>query len=387
MKKLFMILLVALLVSTVIIAGCSSPAPAPQPTAPAPASPAKPAASPTAAAILMPWDEWPVTRVRPEWKWPEFFVTNGSSTRFADATALAEIIKKYIPIKTQVVQIGSSLEAVGAIMKGDAYTGSNDPGIVRDGFLAQGDLQGQPPGQIRAFAIINDPNVAGFIARKGSGINSPADFKGKRLTQSETSPIFNIVCEATLQAYGISKDDVKWVKFSRSSDVPPMVRQNQVDVFIHSTKPGATQMSDLLLTKDAYVVGVDPDKIDAAVKNAGGLYPKYRVSKELLGEEKEVYHFAQYDTLYITANLPESLVYAVTRVFWEKNQEFLSMASSIGKGFNSSKAAVNPAAFLISFHPGSLRYYKEIGIWGKEQEALQAKYDAELAERLKTYKK
>jgi TRAP transporter TAXI family solute receptor len=63
--------------------------------------------------------------------------------------------------------------------------------------------------------------------------------------------------------------------------------------------------------------------------------------------------------LITSANEDEELVYEVTKVIWE-NRDELAAKHPAGKAVNEQNAARRTGT---DYHPGAIRYYKEIGIW------------------------
>jgi TRAP-type uncharacterized transport system substrate-binding protein len=60
----------------------------------------------------------------------------------------------------------------------------------------------------------------------------------------------------------------------------------------------------------------------------------------------------------IHKDLPDDLVYKMTKVFWDNHPEFVKVKSVWKKVL--LKKAVNGAA--IPIHPGAAKYYKEQGV-------------------------
>ncbi len=69
--------------------------------------------------------------------------------------------------------------------------------------------------------------------------------------------------------------------------------------------------------------------------------------------------FAVYTTVVISADVPDEVVYEITKYFWEHVAEFQGVAS-YAAATDISTATVGSSELEI--HPGALRYYQEVGV-------------------------
>lgn len=69
--------------------------------------------------------------------------------------------------------------------------------------------------------------------------------------------------------------------------------------------------------------------------------------------------FAVYTTVVINADVPEEVVYTITKALWEDIEEFRGVAS-YAEATDIGHALVG--SDVLDVHPGALRYYREIGV-------------------------
>ena len=62
------------------------------------------------------------------------------------------------------------------------------------------------------------------------------------------------------------------------------------------------------------------------------------------------------------ADVDEELVYNLTKTIWENRAEIVKQHPA-ARAINEKNAARNTGT---EFHPGAIRFYKEIGIWPKD---------------------
>ena len=65
--------------------------------------------------------------------------------------------------------------------------------------------------------------------------------------------------------------------------------------------------------------------------------------------------------------MPDDVVYHFTKAFFENLKQFYPVHAS-AKEYTLKGSLEDPT---IPFHPGAIRYYKEVGMWTPELEATQ----------------
>jgi TRAP-type uncharacterized transport system substrate-binding protein len=69
-------------------------------------------------------------------------------------------------------------------------------------------------------------------------------------------------------------------------------------------------------------------------------------------------------------SLPEEAAYRIVKVLWEKNAELFPLHARlrawVKEGYVDEDAT-------IPYHPGAIRFYKEVGAWSPKMEEVQAK--------------
>jgi TRAP transporter TAXI family solute receptor len=106
------------------------------------------------------------------------------------------------------------------------------------------------------------------------------------------------------------------------------------------------------------VIGFPNDLVDKTLATMPGLV-KASVPKGLYGvvnEDLASPGFLQ--QLIVDAGLSDELVYRITKLWWERIKEIHEIAPGLDQA--NVKLAMEHAT--IPFHPGALRYYKELGI-------------------------
>ena len=298
----------------------------------------------------------------------------------------------------QSVAIGSALKsAAGVDLR--VLPGKND--IARTEPLRQGKVHFSATGvggsfmaQEGAFSF-GKPNwgpqsVRVLLANNGGAINLAvgvagdigvkeyADLKGKRVAWVKGAPALNVNTTAYLAYAGLTWDDVVKVEFGGFGDSWKGLVNNQVDAAFASTNSGK-----------AYEAAASPRGLvwpkihhdnKEGIARMQAIAPFFTPNKAKVGaniDGGEPYEGAGYAYPVLVAMQAQDgdLVYNMTKAMVELFDQYDGKAPGIG-GWALAKQNYE---WVVPFHDGAIRYYKEIGTWN---DAAQAHNDR-LIERQK----
>ena len=125
--------------------------------------------------------------------------------------------------------------------------------------------------------------------------------------------------------------------------------------------PAQVNFPDLMAVQQAAgirLIGFPDDLVDRTMATMPGLV-KSKVSKGLYGVvEQDLASPGFLQQLIVDAGLSDELVYRITKLWWEKIKDI----HEIAPGLNQADVRMAMEHATIPFHPGALRYYKEIGV-------------------------
>lgn len=283
--------------------------------------------------------------------------TGGSSgVYFALGGALSNLLNKNVEgVNSSVQSTGAS--AVNATLLGSekaeiafamndvisyAYTGTE---VFKD----KGKIE-----NLRGIASLY-PNFVQVITVKGTGINEISELKGKRVGVGAPGSGTEVNARQILAAHGITYDDIEEDFLSYSESVEQL-KNGAIDAaFLTSGLPNATIM-DLSTTHDVKIIPIRK----AAVDKLAAEYPFY--SSEMIpartyDNEEDVETAAVMTLLVTRADLPEELVYNITKTIFE-NLNVLVDTHSAAKKISIDNVR---KGMPIPLHPGAEKYYKEQG--------------------------
>jgi TRAP transporter TAXI family solute receptor len=226
-------------------------------------------------------------------------------------------------------------------------------------YTGTGAFEGKPKvGDLRLIATLYPEDIH-LVAKKGSGIKSVADLKGKRVALDEPGSGTLVDARLVLAAYGLKESDIKpeYIKPNQAGD---KLKDGSLDAFFFVGGAPAGAIAELASSGVGIeLVPLGGPQAQALLKSS----PWFSSHHIDAGTYKDV---AATDTLAVSAQLVTSAkvdnetIYQITKAMYsDAAQKTLQAGHAKGK-FITKENAVKGAG--IPFHPGAERFYKEVGL-------------------------
>ena len=208
--------------------------------------------------------------------------------------------------------------------------------------------------KLRGVAAIY-PNYIQVVASKESGIRTLADLKGKRLSVGAPKSGTELNARAILSAAGLTYKDLGKIEYLPFSESVELMKNRQLDATLQSAGLGVAAIRDLASSIEITVVEIPA----ALVDKIGAPYVKAAIpANTYTGQEKDVQAAAVGNYLVTRSDLPDELVYQMTKTTFEALPD-LAAAHQAGKDISLQHAL---DGMPIPVHPGAARYFKEKGL-------------------------
>lgn len=269
-------------------------------------------------------------------------------------------------VDISVQSSGGSKDNILALYQGDAeiawtqndvmsYAYNGDEffaGVVADNFSAIGSIY---------------PEVIQLVVAKDSGIHSVKDLAGRNVSVGPVGSGHYFNALQILEMNGMTIDDIH-PQYLSNSEVIESFQNKRIDAFfLTAAYPHATVV-DVAMKREIEVIGFTPEEIQALQGRYSFFVTDTIPAGTYQGVDEEKLVPAISAVLVVRDDVPEDVVYELTRALFEHAGELTNAKKTYISAENAIlgipvKAADAEAGVTIgSFHPGALRYYREIGL-------------------------
>ena len=196
-------------------------------------------------------------------------------------------------------------------------------------------------------------------------VKTLADVKGLRVSIGDAGSGTEANAKALLAAYGVSLDDITAQNLSAGSSADAM-KDGKLDVFFFTSGAPTTAITELQTAMSIYLLGLDDAVMDAFIAdNKVGDYAVYAKMAVTHDQYDCIPADAPITTIGVTAtyivsnSLSEEQVYNMTKALWE-NKDEIAKAHAVGSGMDINNAFVTIGN--VPLHAGAARYYTEMGL-------------------------
>jgi TRAP transporter TAXI family solute receptor len=235
----------------------------------------------------------------------------------------------------------------------------------------KGDLQFKKDGKIPVRALIwGQASPRQPVATKASGIKTIADFAGKRvLGKRRVGADTFITFQALLKAYGMTTKDVKVLTYSKPKEIMDAFKGRMAAAAIWPASPPNPLILQLQETVELSFPSIPKEKWDMVLAECGAAFFMTTIKANTYKNQPEdIYVPALQMGLGAHRDLPDETAYEVTKALVE-NYDELKTFHPIAKHYNTKNTLKQ---WTLPFHPGAIKYFKEIGLWTSEMDKKQA---------------
>ena len=286
--------------------------------------------------------------------------TGGTAgTYYPVGGAIANAVSQPGKIVVTAQASNGSVANVTGIAGGQMESGFSQADVATWAQKGTGIYEGKPnvPG-LRLIANLY-PESVHVVVKKGSGIKTVADLKGKRVALDEPGSGTIVNARAILAAYGVSEKDIKpeYIKPNQAGD---KMKDGSLDAFFFTGGAPAGAIAELASSGS----GIEILPIDGpqgeALRKASPFFAADNIPADTykgVGAVNTLAVGAQWVT---SDKADTNTVYEITKALYaEAAQKQLANGHAKGK-YITKENAVKGAG--IPFHPGAEKFYKEAGL-------------------------
>jgi len=211
------------------------------------------------------------------------------------------------------------------------------------------------------------PLRVNFVVRGDDPAQKIPDLKGRRVVSFREGTHFDLYTKARLANGGLTLADVKQVPAANPIESARAVMEGRADA--GDLAVGAPIATEAVAKVKARWLPMDPSP--EAVKRMKE-YVEVAYIKEVPGgvhigvpESQNLMHM---DVIFVARDdISESAVYALVKALWEHNSELVKKPGL----FEWNKDKFITKEPRLPYHPGAIKFYKELGVWTSDMEGFQ----------------
>jgi uncharacterized protein len=269
--------------------------------------------------------------------------------------AIAEAIQKTIPGTTVSVAPGGGIANVMGVQEGKVEIGFGNSCSTVDGVAGRDPFKA-PTRNVMQLANLY-PQYFQMIVLEESGIKTIPEMKAKHVAVQPRGNTAELLTRQVLELYGLSYKELGKVSFVSYSDAVELMKDKHADSFTLGTTIPASSVTDLATSKKIRLIALPDDKIKLLQKTNAGYLKRIVPKGTYPGVDYDVPGIGYFTHLVISAKLPEDLVYRITKILGTNLPRLAEVVKDM-QGVVPKDLALDIG---VPYHPGALRYFKEIG--------------------------
>ena len=229
-------------------------------------------------------------------------------------------------------------------------------------YKATGSYAGTAPGKILSWISIK-PTAMHVITLDGSGIETLADLKGKRVGMGQPGGVSMLDADMLLEHIGLEADaDFKPFRV-RLGAMANMLGDGQLDAALWNGSFPLPPVIKLGSQHPVKLIPIPDDVFDTLNAKVPPYFRNEIPGGSYTGIPESVPSYGLANGLVIHADVDEDLVYQMTRAIYEN----LEALQGVHPAFGSVARETVLNGFGAPLHPGALRFYREIDVPGIEE--------------------
>ena len=203
------------------------------------------------------------------------------------------------------------------------------------------------------------PNVTAFLTLANSEIKTLSDLKGHRVSIGPAGAGFEYFVRPLLAAHGVQLTDFTPLNATQSGAVDLLTDGAADAVLLGGAVPTAS-ITQASASMDVYFIPYERESVEELV-NEYVFFDPATIPENTYRGQDTAFDGLNVGSMHLitSANLDEEVVYRVTKTLYE-NREQVVQRHAAGAAINAVNVVRDTGT---EFHPGAIRFYREIGIW------------------------
>ncbi len=272
---------------------------------------------------------------------------------------LSAAISEASDLQMRPQEMANTADYIPLVNNGELEFGISNVVQLKHAVTGTGMSEGRKNENLKMVATLMPFRVA-YIVRKDSDIQSVADLKGKRVPVFSEGSLGQFVTRAFLADVGMTPDDVDGVAVPNFPRMWNSFSEGSTDATIVVVGAANTREFDAAFGI-RYLSFVDSAEAVSAIQEylPQAYLQTLQPDSGIPGIDGPT-NIVVYDyTFFAAADTSDDMVYRAAKAVYEKEQDLLA-TSPFWLGFAKDRMATKNG---VEYHPGAVKFYKEVGIW------------------------
>jgi len=285
---------------------------------------------------------------------------------------IGTVIEKYTPIENWIVQpLGGPKLWLPLMKQGKCDFANHNAADILNAFLGRGLYAKMGPQPVRTVGAGHDYMFM-FWTIPAKGIRSVADLKGKVVYYKfKANPMFDDMAKNQLASAGLTVKDLKaGLSFPNIKEGSKDLIEGRIDALLYPVVPGAVMQINQAKGECVFVKLTKKQAEYVAQHMEGYFIQDIPAGDPRFRNKSPVPNAICYqNAMFTPASMDPDIVYGVVKAIYDHSDEFADTHPAAK--YWSLKH--RPVSLAVPYHEGSIRYFKERGLWTKEAQAYQEK--------------
>ncbi|MQX37111.1 TAXI family TRAP transporter solute-binding subunit [Roseospira navarrensis] len=261
-------------------------------------------------------------------------------------------------IRCSVESTGGSVYNTRTIRQDELDFGVVQSDVQASALEGTGSFESDGPyPELRALFSLH-PEPLHVMARADAGIDTVADFEGKKINIGNPGSGTRVLAETLLAYSDLSPEDFALAAELKSSEQATALCDGKIDATIWAAGLPNGSSQEATSTCDVNIIALEGPGIDTLLEEnkayaratiPGGMYP---------GNPDDIPSWGPKATFVTAAETPDDVVYAVVSAVFDNFEDFKKLHPAFSRLQESEMIKDGLSADL---HPGAVKYYEERG--------------------------
>jgi TRAP transporter TAXI family solute receptor len=288
------------------------------------------------------------------------------TTGYLYPVAMAPVIEKYSSgrIKMTISPTRGAPESLGYMRDKKMDMGFVGPEVMYQSWYGKGAWEGKPDRSHRALWVYV-LGVGHAIVLGDSPVKTLNDLKGKKIGCLEVGSAGAMMVEQIVEVLGWNPRKDVTLRPNKASAGFDALKDRVVDAFSFMAGPPSSLIVSLATTHDYRLIEIPAEIADRINRKyyVPGVWVPYAIPKGTYPKQTSDYQtITPAYCLVAREDVPEEVIYELTKIFWEHQGEVAANYAQAGK-YTAEHLKLIQGEF-VPFHPGALKYYRQKG-WMK----------------------